>query len=94
MPRRGIDLSEEQWRRVKGHAATRGQTLSEYVSDLVDATLGDGTPQPATKMAEQLIETSLVHVKDEAAHKAAGGGMITKVEPRPFTPAPKPKTKR
>ncbi len=33
--RRGIELTEEQWRLAKSRAASRGQTLSEWFADLV-----------------------------------------------------------
>lgn len=39
--RRGIALTEEQWRLVKAHAAQRGQTISEWFRDIVyEAGLG------------------------------------------------------
>ena len=33
--RRGIELTEEQWRLAKSKAAVRGQTLSEWFADLL-----------------------------------------------------------
>lgn len=35
MPRRGVNLSEEQWRNVKSLAAKRGQTISEWFGDVI-----------------------------------------------------------
>lgn len=51
MPRRGIDLTEDQWVIVKTHAASRRQTISEFFADVL-ADLGmDGHVRPATTMA-------------------------------------------
>jgi hypothetical protein len=48
MPRRGVDLTEDQWRIVKAHAARRGQTISQFFADAVAAILSDGTVLPPT----------------------------------------------
>jgi hypothetical protein len=47
MPRRGIDLTEEEWATVKAHAARRRQTISQFFHDvLVDLGM-DGRPRAA-----------------------------------------------
>jgi len=49
MPRRGINLTEDQWAIVKAHAASRRQTISQFFADVL-ADLGmDGHVRPATK---------------------------------------------
>lgn len=53
MPRRGIDLSEEQWRIVKGHAATRGQTISAFFGDvLMEYGLGRAQARPGGELRD------------------------------------------
>lgn len=48
MPRRGVDLTEEQWREVKAHAAKRGQTISELFADVLAEIGLDGQMRPQT----------------------------------------------
>lgn len=47
MPRRGIDLTEDQWRLVKSHAAKRGQTISEFFAEVLGGLGMDGRVPPA-----------------------------------------------
>lgn len=48
--RRNIDLTEEQWRLVKSHAAKRGQTISAFFSDLLAEVGLDGHVRPSVTM--------------------------------------------
>lgn len=81
MPRRGIELTEDQWARVKSHAATRRQTISQFLSDVVDDILPDGQVRPATKAFVPTAEPG-----DFSGH--------TTFNSKPFTPAPKPGRKK
>jgi hypothetical protein len=95
MPRRGVNLTEEQWRDIKTRAAARGMTISEYIgqlaavkptptSELVEASLKVTQDMIDRPIAEaQLHEVSLV--PDTQANRDAGSGTIRRI-----TPAPKP----
>lgn len=47
MPRRGVNLTEEQWRLVKSRAAQRGCTISEYIAELIEP--GPTNPQTVSR---------------------------------------------
>lgn len=92
MPRRGIDLTEEQWRVVKSHAATRGQTISEFFADVLADLLPNGQVRPATRSVpavrppgDRPPDPIITPVTTPDA---------TNYNSRPFTPAPKPSRKK
>ena len=86
MPRRGIELTEDQWRLVKSHAAKRGQTISEFFADVLGDLGMDGHVQPATMMVNQPpILDAVATTGGRASVRGSSFGA-----PRP---APKGKTK-
>ncbi len=85
--RRGIVLSEEQWRLVKSHAAKRGQTISEWFQTVVtEGGLGQSkiARYPEAKTTEPL----------HAVRVSPNGDIEDPVKDRRFTPAPKPGGKK
>lgn len=59
MPRRGIDLTDDQWRLVKSHAAKRGQTISEFFADvLVELGMG-GYVRPTVRIGGTIDESHM-----------------------------------
>lgn len=86
MPRRGITLTEEEWRDVKARAAKNGLTVSEYISlALIDLS------KPTRPVREvELAEVSLV--PDTQANRDAGAGHVVGIGAS--RPAPKPGRKK
>lgn len=79
LTRRGIVLSEQQWRLVKAHAAQRGQTISEWFQDMVkEAGLGQS---PTAKYPTPVTDRVIQAVPEQT-------------DTRAFTPAPKPGGKK
>lgn len=95
MPRRGIDLTEDQWALVKSHAARRQQTISQFFVDVLGDLGMDGHPSPAT---------TAIHVPVNDAIDARHTAGIRPGEPAPHQgthtgigrsqPAPKPARKK
>ncbi|HET9613734.1 MAG TPA: hypothetical protein VFP22_02885 [Candidatus Limnocylindrales bacterium] len=56
MPRRGINLPEETWRKIKALAAAEGKTISEWFSDLADRSILDSV-KDAPKVRQQVKDT-------------------------------------
>lgn len=57
MPRRGIDLTEDQWSTVKAHAARRRQTISQFFQDVLGDLGMDGRPRSAVTTRMKPDET-------------------------------------
>lgn len=111
MVRRGITLSEPQWRQLKAWAAAQGLTISQLVARWIDTprhaiytdgkggwfdpaadgrfgvggTVDESHMEGDVRVIDKvtLMETSLVKDPPSPAQTI-----------RPFTPAPKPKSKR
>ena len=83
MPRRGINLTEEEWRVVKARAAASGLTVSAYIAKLV-AGLQEFTGATAHAPTVEAIKVVPTGPAD-----ATGRTPV-----RTFTPAPKPGKKR
>ena len=76
--RRGIELTEEQWRMAKSRAASQGITLSEWFGRMVDAT----NLKTHVQYQKPLSEIVIGRDKDP---RPSGPSFNT----RPFTPVPK-----
>lgn len=67
MPRRQIDLPEDTWRKLKAHAAIRGQTLSALFGDMAHDALSDRPSQPMREMTPHELEDEVKRLKRELA---------------------------
>jgi len=91
MPRRGIDLTEEQWRLAKTSAAARGLTLSQFFAEFLDSGVV-GKPIETPSVPERTPEQVATGKQfNHQVHDALASSTRTPYDE--FRPVPKPSQK-
>lgn len=99
--RRGVNLTEDQWRKAKAMAALRGQTVSQWIAGFIDewdrnSPKSDRGAQQPLRVAQDLaMDRDPEHISQERVKQA-----VAKTEVAPgwgqgnFRPVPKPSSSK